>query len=112
MLNLKEPITAECFICVDDEEPIQELTDEEIIRVVEPNLEADDCDEGEEVEMVVISDKEALNSLEKVIQYIKNPPDNFTISYQELKTINSLKSKIHKQVWDNAKQLTLDDFVS
>ena len=42
----------------------------------------------------------------------KKPPDNFTISYQELKAINSLKSKIHKQVQDNAKQLMLDDFVS
>ncbi|CAJ0829991.1 3169_t:CDS:1, partial [Entrophospora sp. SA101] len=76
----------------------------------EPNPKVDDSDEVEEVEMMVISDKEALNSLEKVIQYLKNPPYNFTISYQELKMINSLKLKIHKRVQDNAKQLMLDSF--
>ena len=81
-LNLKDPITADRFIYIDYEAPIQELTDEEIIRAVEPNPEVDDSDKKEEVETMVISDKEALNNLEKVIQY---PPDNFTISYQELK---------------------------
>ncbi|CAJ0906089.1 10684_t:CDS:1, partial [Entrophospora sp. SA101] len=111
-LNLEDPITADRFIYIDDEAPIQELTDEEIIRAVEPNPEVDDSDNEEEVETVVISDKEALNNLEKVIQYLKNPPDNFTISYQELKMINNLKSKIHKHVRDNAKQLTLDSFIS
>nr|CAG8497510.1 13646_t:CDS:2 [Entrophospora candida] len=42
-----------------------ELTDEEIIRAVEPNPEVDDSDKEEEVETMVISDKEALNNLEK-----------------------------------------------
>jgi len=111
-LNLKDPIAADRFIYIDDEAPIQELTDEEIIRAVEPNPEVDDSDKEEEVETMVISDKEALNNLEKVIQYLKNPPDNFTISYHELKMINNLKSKIHKHVQDNAKQLTLDNFIS
>jgi hypothetical protein len=36
------------------------------------NSEIDSCDEEEEVEMVVVSDKEALDSLEKVIQYLNN----------------------------------------
>ncbi|CAH1760640.1 345_t:CDS:2, partial [Entrophospora sp. SA101] len=107
-LNLKDPITAECFICIDDKASMQVLTDEEVIRAVESNPEVDDSDEVEEVEMMIISDKEALNNLEKVIQYLKNPPDNFTISYRELKMINGLKSKIHKHIQDNAKQLTLD----
>lgn len=112
VLNLKDPITAERFIYIDDEVPIQELTEEEIVKAVGPNPEVDNSDEEEEVETIVISDKEALNSLEKVIQYLKSPPDDFTISYQELKSINSLKSKIHKRVQDNTKQLTLDRFIS
>ncbi|CAH1762808.1 8456_t:CDS:1, partial [Entrophospora sp. SA101] len=82
-LNLKDPITAECFICNDDKAPTQEPTDEEIIRAVDSSPEVDDSDEEEEVEMMVISDKEA---------------NNFTISYQELKMINGLKSKIHKHI--------------
>ncbi|CAJ0905354.1 11203_t:CDS:2 [Entrophospora sp. SA101] len=55
---------------------------------VEPNLEVDDSDEEE---MMVISDKEALNSLEKVIQYLKN-----TISYLSiiLKTLGLRERKV------------------
>ncbi|CAH1768132.1 5343_t:CDS:1, partial [Entrophospora sp. SA101] len=54
----------------------------------EPNLEVDDSDEEE---MMVISDKEALNSLEKVIQYLKN-----TISYLSiiLKTLGLRERKV------------------
>ncbi|CAH1768361.1 5960_t:CDS:1, partial [Entrophospora sp. SA101] len=42
VLNLKDPITAERFICIDDKAPMQVLTDEEIIRAVESNPEVDD----------------------------------------------------------------------
>ncbi|CAH1771400.1 14872_t:CDS:1, partial [Entrophospora sp. SA101] len=64
-LNLKDPITAERFICIDDKAPMQVLIDEKIIRAAESNPEVDDSDEEEEAEMMVISDKEALNNLEK-----------------------------------------------
>ena len=52
-------------------------------KLLGTNLEVDDSDEEE---MMVISDKEALNSLEKVNQYLKN-----TISYLSiiLKTLGS-----------------------
>ncbi|CAJ0834799.1 4589_t:CDS:2 [Entrophospora sp. SA101] len=40
------------FIYIDDEVPLQELTDEEIIRAVKPNLEVNNSDEEEEAEMV------------------------------------------------------------
>ncbi|PKC54012.1 hypothetical protein RhiirA1_478142, partial [Rhizophagus irregularis] len=53
----------------------------------------------------------ALSSLEKVVQYFKNPPDNILVDYTELKTLNALKSKINKQIQDNIKQTTLDSFM-
>ena len=49
-LNLQDPITAERFIYIDDEVPIQELTEEEIVKAVGPNPEVDNSDEEEEVE--------------------------------------------------------------
>ena len=64
------------------------------------------------MEINIITNKEALNSLEKVVQYFKNPPDNISINYTELKVLNVLKSKINKQIQDNAKQYTLDNFLS
>ena len=64
------------------------------------------------MEINIIINKEALNSLEKVVQYFKNPPDNISINYTELKVLNVLKSKINKQIQDNAKQSTLDNFLS
>ena len=64
------------------------------------------------MEINIITNKEALSSLEKVVQYFKNPPDNISINYTELKVLNVLKSKINKQIQDNAKQSTLDNFLS
>ncbi|CAJ0878264.1 8735_t:CDS:2 [Entrophospora sp. SA101] len=37
---------------IEDEVSVQELTDEEIVRAVEPNPEVDNSDEVEEVETV------------------------------------------------------------
>nr|CAG8574145.1 6285_t:CDS:10 [Entrophospora candida] len=101
MRDLVQPSVTEIMTYIDSEEGEENDGAVSVDTVnqsprKEPNPEVDDSDEEEEVEMMVISDKEALNSLEKVIQYLKNPPDNF--SYQELKMINSLKSKIHKHV--------------
>ena len=45
-----------------------------------------------------------------MVQYFKNPFDNILINYTELKVFNILKSKINKQIQDNAKQSTLDNF--
>ncbi|CAG8748386.1 18378_t:CDS:1, partial [Rhizophagus irregularis] len=74
--------------------------------------ENDDIEEDDELETnISISNKEALSSLEKVVQYFKNLPDNILVDYTELKTLYALKSKINKQIQDNAKQTTLDSFM-
>ncbi|CAB5131284.1 unnamed protein product [Rhizophagus irregularis] len=112
-LNLQDPITAERFIHIDDEIPIELLSDEEIIAAIISRSENDDIEEDDELETNIssISNKEALSSLEKVVQYFKNPPDNILVDYTELKTLNALKSKINKQIQDNIKQTTLDSFM-
>ena len=74
-LNLRDPIAAEKFIHIDDEIPIGPLSDEEIIDAVISNPKKNDIEEEEElVKINIITNKEALNSLEKVIRYFKNPP--------------------------------------
>lgn len=110
-LNLQDPIVAEEFIHIDDEIPIEPLSDEEIIAAVISRPEDDDIEEEDESVINIITNKEALNSLEKVVQYFKNPPDNISINYTQLKALNTLKSEINKQIQDNAKQTTLDNFM-
>ncbi|EXX53371.1 hypothetical protein RirG_244560 [Rhizophagus irregularis DAOM 197198w] len=111
-LNLQDSITAERFIHIDDKILIELLSDEEIIAAIISRPENDDIEEDDESETnISISNKEALSSLEKVVQYFKNPPDNILVDYTELKTLNALKSKINKQIQDNAKQTTLDSFM-
>jgi hypothetical protein len=110
-LNLQDPIAAEEFIHIDDEIPIGPLSDEEIIDAVISNPEKNDIEDEEPVEIInIITNKEALNSLESVIQYFKNPPDNVIINYTELKVLSTLKSKINRCIQNNAKQSTLDSF--
>jgi hypothetical protein len=111
-LNLEDFITAEEFIHIDDEIPIEQLSDEDILAAIIPNAENDDAEDDETPEEInIITNREALNSLEKVIKYFKNPPDNITTNYTELKTLNTLRSKINRQIQDNAKQTTLDSYL-
>ncbi|CAB4382665.1 unnamed protein product [Rhizophagus irregularis] len=111
-LNLQDPITAERFIHIDDEIPIELLSDEEIIAAIISRLENDDIKEDDKSETnISIFNKEALSSLEKVVRYFKNLPDNILVDFTELKILNALKSKINKQIQDNAKQTTLDSFM-
>ncbi|RGB35767.1 hypothetical protein C1646_742090 [Rhizophagus diaphanus] len=80
-LNLQNSITAERFIHIDDEIPIELLSDEEIIAAIISRPENDDIEEDDESETnISISNKEALSSLEKVVQYVKHPPDNIFVS--------------------------------
>src|ERR1051325_214209 len=93
-LMIQDPITAEEFIHIDDEVQIELLTDEEIIAAVISNPENDNLlEKNEESEINIITNKEALNSLEQVIQYFKNLPSNITINYTELRVLNALRSR-------------------
>ncbi|CAI2197109.1 15811_t:CDS:2, partial [Funneliformis geosporum] len=85
-LNLEDPITAKRFVHIDDKIPIESLSEDDIIATIFSSFEKDDnIKEYDKLEIDVISNKEALNSLKKVIQYCKNPPDNVSIDYAELK---------------------------
>ncbi|SRR6266498_62821 len=97
-LNLQDPITVERFIHIDDEIPIESLSDEEIIVAIISKSKNDDIEKDEELEINIIFNKKVLNSLKKVIQYFKNLSNNIFINYIKLKTLNVLKSKINKKI--------------
>ncbi|CAI2186692.1 6456_t:CDS:2 [Funneliformis geosporum] len=105
-------ITAERFIHIDNEIPIEELSDEEIIAAIILSSEKDNSiEEDDKLKINIITDKEILNSLERVVQYFKNSPNNISVNYIELKVLGTLKLKINKYIQDNAKQSTLDNFM-
>ena len=71
-----------------------------------------------EVKRIAISTKlqkedfEALDSIEKIIRYCKNPPDNFNIKMEELKAFNSVKEKVKRLIRESKKQATLDSYIN
>ena len=93
--------------------PVEELTDDQIIEAISQEIvtEINDSEEEEE-EVVVISNTEALDSIEKIIRYCKNPPDNFNIKLEELRTFNSVKEKIKRLIRESKKQTTLDSYIN
>ncbi|CAJ0765594.1 5542_t:CDS:2, partial [Entrophospora sp. SA101] len=54
------------------------------------------------------SGSDALDSIEKIIKYCKNPPDNFNVKMEELKAFNSMKEKIKRLNRESVQQVTLD----
>ncbi|CAG8629962.1 8359_t:CDS:2, partial [Funneliformis caledonium] len=72
ILNLQDLITAEKFIYINNEILIEPLTDEKIIAVVASSPENNNIKEANELEINIIINKEALNSLEKVKEYDDN----------------------------------------
>src|SRR6185369_7762781 len=70
--------------CIDDEIPIEELTNDQIIETVTQKTvtESSNPEEGEEIQLALISNREASDSIEKIIKYCKNPPDNFNIKME------------------------------
>ncbi|CAH1760668.1 5045_t:CDS:1, partial [Entrophospora sp. SA101] len=109
-LNLENLLSAETFICIDGEIPVEELTDDQIIEVISQEVvaEINNPEEEKEEETAVISNMEALDSIEKIIRYCKNPPDNFNIKMEELKAFNSVKEKVKRLIQES----TLDSYIN
>ena len=88
LMNAKE------FILIDDDNNYgeEEITDEEIINMVKSN--EINLEEEEEELVPKISTSEALTSLDKVLSFLDNPPDNFTIELNNRNLLYDLKKQI------------------
>src|SRR4051812_17817347 len=81
--NFGDLMSAEEFILIDDDNNYEEkeITDEEIVNMIKSN--EMDLVEEEIILQPKMSTSEALASLDKVLSFLDNPPDNFTIELND-----------------------------
>ncbi|CAH1765525.1 3270_t:CDS:2, partial [Entrophospora sp. SA101] len=97
-IEASDRLSAEDFIRIDNE--IQEfgnveITDEEIISHVRPTAESEPEDELSIVNQKITT-KEALESLNIVLSYIQDPPENLTFEFKHINSIKAIKNHISK----------------
>ena len=56
----------------------------------------------------MITTTEVLESLDTVISYIKNPPQNLVFELKHINSINEIKNRIGRYEIDSRKQATLE----
>ena len=87
-------MSAEEFILIDDDNNYgeEEITDEEIVNMLKP----DEMNLAEEeiIFQPKISTSEALASLDKVLFFLNNLPNNFNIELNNRNLLHSLKKQI------------------
>ncbi|GBC03585.1 hypothetical protein RclHR1_00520037 [Rhizophagus clarus] len=92
--NQCELMSAKEFILIDDDNNYgeEEITDEEIVNIIKSNK----TDLVEEVINLQpkISTSEALESLDKVLSFLSNPPDNFVIEFNNRNLMHNFKKQI------------------
>lgn len=89
-----ELMSAEEFILIDDDDNYgeKEITDEDIVNMVKSN--EIDLAEEETILQPKISTSDVLASLDKVLSFLDNPPDNFIIELNNRNLLHNLKKQI------------------
>jgi hypothetical protein len=105
-----ELISAKEFILIDDDDNYgeEEITDEEIIKIVKPNEEEI---EDDLISQPKISTSEVLESLDKVLIFLNNPPDGFTTEFNNRSILYNLKKQIILFDKDNRVQSVLTNWL-
>ena len=96
---------------IDNEIPIEEFSDAEIIETVCPSQNNEVAEEVIEI-ATPISVKSALEYSENILAFLKNPPPNFSYKLNTLSTFQNFHSQLFKFYLDNLKQSTIDDFIT
>src|SRR6266540_5165921 len=109
-------MNADEFISIDDNTNIGEveLTDEAIINLVKSNeteLEEQEQEEQEESLQPKVSILEAINSLDQIMAFIKDPPKDFTTEINNVVVLKNLKSQIKSFYKNSKKQTSLDNWL-
>ena len=86
------------------------ITDKEIISYVRPTTESESEDESSIVKQKITTE-EVLKSLETVLSYIQDPPENLTFEFKHINSIKAIKNHISKHV-AYKKQSTLDSWIN
>jgi hypothetical protein len=110
-IEASDRLSAEDFIRIDNETQEVEITDEEIISYVRPTAESESEDESSIVKQKITTE-EVLGSLETVLFYIQDPPENLTFKFKHINSIKAIKGHISKHAAYKKKQSTLDSWIN
>ncbi|GES89665.1 hypothetical protein GLOIN_2v1789983 [Rhizophagus clarus] len=86
------------------------ITDEEIVNMVKLN--ETDLEEEELILQPKISASEALTSLDKVLSFLDNPPDTFTMEFNNRNLLYNLKKQIIRFNKNSGVQSVLDSWLN
>jgi hypothetical protein len=102
------------FISIDDNANIgeEELTDEAIINLIKSNeMELEEQEEQEESLQPKVSILEAINSLDQIMTFIKDLPENFTTEIGNISVLKNLKNQIKSFYKNSKKQTSLNNWL-
>jgi len=90
----------------------EELTDKAIIDLIKSNeMELEEQEEQEEFLQLKVSILEAINSLDQIMAFIKDPPENFTTEINNVVVLKNLKSQVKSFYKNSKKQSSLDNWL-
>ena len=109
-IEASDKLDAVEFITIDNDNSLEsggtEITDEEIISCVKPTT--PEVEQDGDVVLETITTTEVLKSLDTVISYIKNPPQNLVFELKHINSINTIKNQIGRHEINSRKQTTLE----
>jgi hypothetical protein len=109
-LDFEDPFTAEEFVLYDDFEVITEMiSDEEILKAVQPNNQ--EKEKIEEKPLPIITHNEVIECYDKVILYLQRWEKNYVSNDKDIKFIKKLKKEALRERFGSTKQISLDNFV-
>src|SRR5437764_245596 len=92
-LDFKDPFIAEEFVLYDDsEKTMKMISDEEILKAIQPNNQ--EKEEIEEEPLPTITHNEVIECYDKVILYLQRQKKNFSSNDEDIKIIRKLKKKL------------------
>jgi len=109
--DFKDSFTAEEFVLYDDSEKTMEMiSDEEILKAIQPNNQ--EKEEIEEEPLPTITHNEVIECYDKVILYLQRQEKNFGSNDEDIKVIRKLKKEALRERFGSTKQINLNNFVN
>lgn len=110
-LDFENPFTAEEFVLYDDSEiTTGMISDDEILRAVQPNNQ--EKEEIEEETLPTITYNEVIECYDKVILYLQHQEKNYGSNEEDIRLIKKLKKEALRERFGSTKQINLDNFVN
>lgn len=101
-------LNAEDYINIDSGLEESDINDDEIIALVQGTAE-EECDSNDDLFLLPVSNKTALESVENILSYLQQQHD-FSIDCSLVLKIRDLQNQIRKKQINSMKQTTLDSF--